>query len=347
MPSAPPAAINVIGHEWAINLLRRQQAIGQIPQSLLLTGPPNVGKSTLACFLAQQLNCIAAEKPCGNCPSCRKLVSGNHPDVRLFDSEDQSLKIDDIRELQHELVLSPNESRYRIALLCNFERATQSAANALLKTLEEPASQVVLVLTAADPAGLLPTIVSRCQGLTLRPLPTATICTALQTHWQADPTQAELLAQLAAGRMGWAVRALNDPEFLERRERRWQDMVALLRAGRVERLAYAQQLSYNVPHLKETLTLWLIIWRDMLMLQSGASQTKIINLDWRERLQDLAVHSTVAQTHDMVARLRVALINLERNVNPRLNMEVLLLKLPSSKLANQQIGKSTNQQSSI
>jgi DNA polymerase-3 subunit delta' len=248
--------------------------------------------------------------------------------VRLFDNDDQALKIDDIRELQRELSLSPNEGPYRIALLCNFERATLSAANALLKTLEEPPPPVILILTAADPRALLPTIVSRCQVLTLRPLPTSTIVDALQTYWQADPTQADLLAQLAAGRLGWAVRALNDADFLERRERYWQDLLALIKGGRVERLAYAQQLSYNPLQLKEVLILWLTIWRDLLVLQSGASQTKIINLDWRERLQSLAGHNTLAQTREMVVRLRTALLNLERNVNARLNLDVLLLKLP-------------------
>ena len=79
------------------------------------------------------------------------------------------------------------------------------------------------------------------------------------------------------------------------------------------------------------LILWLTIWRDLLLLQSGAAQTKIMNLDWQERLQALARHSSLAQTSQMVTRLRTALINLERNVNPRLNMEVLLLKLPSSR----------------
>ncbi len=331
MPNTPNASVQLIGHEWAAALFRRQQANERMPQALLLTGPPNVGKSTLARFLAQQLNCAAAEKPCGACPSCRKLVSGNHPDVRLFDSDDQALKIDDIRELQRELSLSPNEGRYRIALLCNFERATLSAASALLKTLEEPPSTVILILTAADPRGLLPTIVSRCQMLALRPLPTPTVVEALQTHWQAEATQADLLAQLAAGRLGWAVRALSDPDFLERRERHWQELLTLIKSGRVERLAYAQQLSYDPLQLKEVLILWLTVWRDLLVLQSGASQTKIMNLDWRERLQALAGHSNLAQAREMVVRVRTTLLNLERNVNPRLNLDVLLLKLPSSK----------------
>jgi DNA polymerase-3 subunit delta' len=218
-----------------------------------------------------------------------------------------------------------------VVVLADFERATLSAANALLKTLEEPASQALLILTAVDPGALLPTVVSRCQMLALRPLPPQRIVEALQTHWHASPDQAELLAQLAAGRLGWAVRALEDQELLARRERHLQELLALLGAGRVERLAYAQQLSRDLALLKEVLALWLTVWRDLLLLQSGAAQTKLMNLDWQDRLQTMAGHSSLAQAKDMIVRLRTALLNLERNVNPRLNLEVLLLKLPSSR----------------
>jgi DNA polymerase-3 subunit delta' len=323
--------VNVIGHEWAIALLQRQQQAGRVPQALLLTGPPHVGKSTLARYLAQRLNCRGESPPCGICSSCRKLVTGNHPDVRIFDSDDQPLRIDHIRELQRELSLSPNEGQYRVALLCNFERATNSAANALLKTLEEPASPVILILTAADSGTLLPTIVSRCQILTLRPLSTSLVVEALQTRWGADLAQAELLAQLAVGRPGWAIRALDDQELLERRERHLQELLELLAGSRVDRLSYAHRVSRDPVLLKEVLTQWLTLWRDLLLLQSGAAQTKIMNLDWQEKLQSLARQTSVTQAAEMVARLRLALMNLERNVNPRLSLEVVLLKLPSSR----------------
>lgn len=338
MESSPNFKVRLIGHEWAVSLLARQQQAGRVTQSLLLTGPPQIGKSTLARYWAQTLNCEGDAPPCGGCRSCRRIMSGNHPDIRIFDSDDQPLKIDDIRELQRELALSPNEGRYRVALLCNFERATNSAANALLKTLEEPASQVVLILTATDPGALLPTIVSRCQMLALRPLAIETMVATLQTQWQASPEQAELLARLAAGRLGWAARALADQELLVRREQHWQELLDLLEGSRVERLAYAQKVSRDPATLKEVLMLWLAIWRDLLLLQSGAAQNdlspaRIINLDWVEKLQALARHNTLAQAVEMVIRLRTALVNLERNVNPRLNLEVVLLKLPSNRMS--------------
>jgi DNA polymerase-3 subunit delta' len=326
------AQIQVIGHKWAVDLLKQQAAAERVPQALLITGPLNVGKSTVARFFAQYLNCQAADRPCGQCISCRKVVSGNHPDVRLWDDDPEAfqdtIKIDQIRELQRELALSPYEGQYRVALLCNFERATLSAANALLKTLEEPNSQVVLVLTATDPGALLPTIVSRCQVLALRALPTQEVGQALQTHWHASPEQAELLAQLAAGRLGWAIGALEDKNLLERRERYLNDLLDLLQMSRVDRLAYAYDLSRNQAQVKETLMSWLTIWRDLLLLQSGG-QTKILNLDWQNTLQNLANQSNLTQSQAMVVKLRAALTNLQHNVNPRLNLESVLLKMPT------------------
>jgi DNA polymerase-3 subunit delta' len=327
MNTSPLAQIQMVGHQWAVDLLKRQALAGRVPHALLLTGPLNVGKTTLARFFAQYLNCRGQDKPCGRCVSCLKLVSGNHPDVRMWDDDSEAIKIDEIRELQHELHLSPYEGQYRVAILSNFERATLSAANALLKTLEEPAPQVVLILTATDPGALLPTIVSRCQGLALRALPTPDVVEALQQRWLASPEQAEVLAQLAAGRLGWAVRALQDNSVLERREAYLSDLLDLLRMSRGDRLAYAVELSQNAVLLRETLLGWLTIWRDLLLLQSDC-QTKILNLDWQETLQNLAGRGTLTQSQEMVTRLRAALENTGYNVNPRLNLETVLLKMP-------------------
>jgi DNA polymerase-3 subunit delta' len=136
-----------------------------------------------------------------------------------------------------------------------------------------------------------------------------------------------LLAQLSAGRLGWAVRALTDPSLLERRETCLQDLLDLLVMHRMERLAYAQTLSRNQAILKETMLVWLTIWRDLLLLLSGG-QTKILNLDWQERLQTIAAQATLTQARQMVDKLREALLNLDYNVNSRLNLEVVLLKMP-------------------
>jgi len=320
---------SVIGHEWAVDLLLHGLAGGRVSHATLIVGPPHIGKTTLARWFAQTLNCTGGPpQPCGECSSCRKLNSGNHPDVRILDAPGQALKIGEVRDLQRDLSLSPYEGRWRVALLCDFERATVEAANALLKTLEEPAAQVVLLLTAPEAGILLPTIVSRCQVLSLRPLPLAQAREALVERWGADPAQAELLAHLSGGRLGWAVRALADQALLARRAERLDDLAVLSAEGRVERLAYAAALSRDPALSREVLALWLGWWHDVLLLASG-SRVNVTNVDRLAALHQQAGQVSPRQAQRMVARLRSVVNNLDQNVNLRLALEVLLLSLPS------------------
>jgi len=318
---------NLIGHQWVIDLLHHQQQTKQIPQSVLIVGPPNVGKSTVAKYMMQMLNCQGVNKPCHQCIACRKTLHGNHPDLFLVDRETETLKIETIRTLQRMVSLSPVEGRHRVALLCHFETATNAAANALLKTLEEPPPQVVIILTAADSGILLPTIVSRCQIITLRPLPQAEVAQVLATHWQVETEQAYLLAQLSGGRLGWAIQALQDETLLTRRQEQLTTFVTLLSATRVDRLQAAQQISQQPTTIKEALANWITLARDLMLLHTG-SQTSLINIDWQNQLEPLAQHFTIVQLYEMITLLRQALMNLDRNVNSRLNLDVTLLKLP-------------------
>jgi len=177
---------SVIGHEWAVALLRRSLAENRVGHAYLITGSPQVGKTTLARTFAQALNCThpdADERPCDACRSCRLVSAGNHPDVPFIEPDGASLKIDQIRALQRQVALSPVEGRWKGYILREMERATAEAANALLKTLEEPPSHAVLILTASEAEVLLPTIVSRCQTVPLRPLSQQAIAQALVSRW--------------------------------------------------------------------------------------------------------------------------------------------------------------------
>jgi DNA polymerase-3 subunit delta' len=255
------------------------------------------------------------------------VITGNHPDVRILDTPGETIRIDQVRELQQELALLPYEGRWRVAILSEFERATPEAANALLKTLEEPPSYVALLLTANHIDRLLPTIVSRCQLLWLRPLTISQVQQALISQWGVEPSLAELLAHLSGGRIGWAVSTFQDREALARREESLEQISNLLGQSRVYRLAYAAALSRNPKLLEETLMLWSSWWHDILLLKSGA-QVPLCNIDQTEHLHEQAQHVTLDQARRMLEQVEFVIQCLEQNVNARLAIEVLLLSWP-------------------
>lgn len=318
----------ILGHAWAVALLRRGLETGRLAHAYLFCGPPQIGKTRLALALAQALNCDQPDPPCGRCPSCQKIERSVHPDVRLIAGEGSggSILIDQIRQLQREAILSPYETRQRVFILRRIDLTTIEAANALLKTLEEPPPHVTLILTAVD-AGLLPsTVVSRCQRLDLRPVARHQIEAGLQARG-VPVERARLLARLSGGRVGWALEAAEDEEVLEARQQGLEALARLLTVGRVERLEYAQQVGGDAAACRKLVELWATWWRDLLVL-NGHGEDHLLNVDGAGELWSWEGQSSVPLAGSMLDALQATANQLEANVNPRLAMEGLLLKLP-------------------
>lgn len=329
MPATSGHRWPVVGHEWAVEQLDRAIRHGRERHAYLITGPDRIGKTTLARAFIMALNCTGGDPPCGQCRVCTLTAKDAHPDVTLVESEmmGSTLKIEQVRELQQILALRPYEARYRVAILRRFHEANPAAANALLKTLEEPSPHVVLILTANAPENLLPTIVSRCQPLHLRPLPVRAVREALEHHWGAPPDTAQTLAQLSGGRIGWAIQALQNPSELEQRKAALETLEQALSGSLRERFALVEDLPLEKPALITVLDTWQGYWRDVLLLASG-SRTPITNIDHAEPLRHLARRIGPNDAQQALAATRRTLDSLGSNVNLRLALETLMLDYP-------------------
>ncbi len=323
---------HIVGHEWAVRQLQTAIEHDEVPHALLISGPDNVGKMTLARLVAGALLCKgqADERPCGVCLACRKLASGNHPDLMLVEpeEEDGALKIDQIRAVERFLALTPNESPRKIALIAAFERATIGAANALLKTLEEPPAYAHLILLAQDADGLLPTIVSRSQQIVLRPLATATVEQALREQWNVPAEQATRLARISGGRIGWAIRAATDVVYHQRMENALALLLDVLHQDLPARFDTAQALIRDASvNVSETLEYWLTGWRDVLLIQTGNAE-RAIHQQHHTTLTQIAQHVPLPATVSTLKAVEGCQEALQRNANAQLALENLLLNLP-------------------
>ena len=323
-------------------LKRLEPSLRQRRQShaYLLSGPAHVGKMTLAVNLAQAMNCLEGPGiPCGSCTQCTRIAQGIHADVRTVapgQGEDARsartmIGISDVKEVLHRVSLNPYEGSTSVVIFDGAESMSEDAANALLKTLEEPPPQVMFLLLTANEGALLPTITSRCQTLSLLTLSKDQMVDRLATSHQATPEQAEQLFRLSRGCLGWAINALEDTQVLEQRQADLERLQETLDAGLVTRFTYANEVASlfgsDRDAAKELLALWLRWWRDLLLIKEGVEEF-LHNADHADSLRGQASGLTTPEIVQFINRLMQTLSSLDSNVNPRLAMEVLMLNLP-------------------
>ncbi|MEC9141091.1 MAG: DNA polymerase III subunit delta' [Chloroflexota bacterium] len=317
-----------VGHPGPLNLLGHSIKKDRLAHAYLVTGPPHVGKTTLALDLAAAVNCEEASPPCGECPQCLHVWGSRHADIQLLgvaEEEGQKvIKIDAIRDVAHQAHLNPFEGRSRVIIIESAEHLSDEAANALLKLLEEPPPHLLLLLLTASPDQILATIHSRCQRIDLHPLSTEQVTEALTTKWEVPDKDASALANLSNGCIGWAAEAWVDSSIMETRDRRLQRLTTAVSAGLEERFAYAAEIAGLLPQqrtaVRETLDLWAKWWRDLLITKANISAGVDAESSTTEPTTTtlLTVVGQILRTQEL----------LDMNVNPRLALEALMLSWP-------------------
>jgi len=336
----------IIGQERAIQFLKQAMARERMPHAYLFVGIHGVGKTATAMALTQAVNCLepVKEEGCGHCRSCRQILGGNFPDLFTVNPDGQFIKIEQIRELNHSFSFKPVSGRYRVSIIRQAESMTEEAANSFLKTLEEPPEGNILILNVTEPLDLLPTIVSRCQKVSFRPIPAPLLTKWLIDHKQATEAKAEVLARISEGSLGKALE-MEDEGFFQRRQDYVSQLQSLPKLSPVELLNMAMTLSGKGKRkaseaqvkggagLIGPLDIWKTCYRDLLLLKMGCREERLINIDYSDQLKKLSENYRMHALIQCIMHLDRAQREVSRGRNLDLLMENTVLTL--RKLAGQ------------
>ncbi len=302
---------------------------------MLFYGVPGIGKRTTAIVFAMASNCQEwmsgtrrALTPCGFCRSCRKIISGNHPDVIHIKPSNAVIRIVQIRELLQTLSLKPYESKTRVAIISDAHAMNPEASNALLKMLEEPPDQTVLILTTEQRFDLLPTVVSRCQQIRFKPLSKATLKNLLVEKQDMVPENADILAALANGSFTKAVE-MSQGNWLHKRSWIIGEMASLESKSIGLLLAFAESLSKNKEVLLDTLDVMSVWLRDVLVYKW--SPQNIVNEDMIGKIQNASRKCSEASLLSQITLIQNVRKDIRANANVRLTLDSMVVRLAKVK----------------
>ena len=318
----------IIGHQKQVETLRSALAHGRLHHAYLFVGPDGVGKRTVALSLARAIQCSERHDDfCGHCANCARIQASNHPDVRVTEPlpGKKEISIQQIREIEKELNFRSFSGGRKIAVIDPATLMNLPAQNALLKTLEEPPQDSVLILVASNAGGLLPTLRSRCLRLSFSPLQRDLLAGFLVARNGTRPEEADFLAAMAMGSLGRAIRI--DSEELRERRRIWIDTLSSLGAGDYRAATQAAEALANNRDESLKFLEWAETWyRDLLIHAVTQSSRDIVNLDMLTRIQEHG-HADMEDILSSIAQTIEASQGIQRNLNRRMVLENLFFNL--------------------
>jgi DNA polymerase III subunit delta' len=317
----------VVGHAKQLETLRAALSSRRLHHAYLFLGPEGVGKRTVAVALAKAIHCDESNgDSCGRCVNCARIDDANHPDVRVVEalSGKKEISIQQIREIERELRYRSFSGKRKIAIVDPAAMMNPSAQNALLKTLEEPPEDSLIILIAPNAGGLLPTLRSRCLRLSFAPLPRAEVAAFLQNKRGIKVEDAEFLAAMGMGSIGVAV-SLDQATLTEKR-RVWSGMLSSLKAGDYQSAsAAAEALAASRDEALEFLA-WAESWyRDLIVHIVTDKGDELVNLDMREQIEQQGIAVGAERALEALTRITNAAGGIHRNLNRRMVLEKFLL----------------------
>ncbi len=318
---------DVRGQEEQITLLRNAIEKDRLAHAYLFFGMKGVGKRTTAEVFAKALNCTEGRlDACDRCISCLKIEKRNHPDVVVLKAAGQFIRIQEIREVRNQMRFRPFEGRKRVFVLVDAETMNIAAANALLKTLEEPSPSNILILLSSRPHRLPATIVSRCQKVRFRPLAREGVAGYLREKMGLGEEEADLLAASAGGSIGRAVEMQRDSE-LQVRDQLIAGISRCRKDDPVGLLLTAGVLGKDREAILKNLDILRSWYRDVLVYSKTGGGENMIHRNHLETVKTFAEKLTTADVLKNVTAVNRAARAVERNANKHLTLETLLFKL--------------------
>lgn len=320
----------ILGHEQIIEHLQNAIKLQKVSHAYILDGEEGAGKNMLARAFAQTLQCErGGTEPCGECHSCKQAMSGNQPDIITVTHEKPaSIGVEDIRgQLCGDIQIKPYSSPYKIYIVDEAEKMTVQAQNALLKTIEEPPAYGVIMLLTTNADAFLPTILSRCVTLKLRPVKNEIIRPYLMEKYHIPDYQAEVCTAFARGNVGKAERLAQSEQFAELKSH----LLHLLRHLRdmevyelTEAVRSASEYKTEINDYLDLMALW---FRDVLLFKATRQIDGLVFTEEINAISAQAQKSSYEGLERILKALEKAKVRLNANVNFELTMELLMLTI--------------------
>lgn len=320
----------ILGNEMVKDHFKKAIANHKISHAYILTGEAGMGRKSIANAFAMTLLCEkGGSEPCMNCHACKQVMSGNHPDLIYVTHEKPgSIGVDDVREqINDTIMIRPYSSYYKIYIVDEAEKMTVQAQNALLKTIEEPPAYAVIILITTNQEAFLPTILSRCVQMKLKPLKDFTIKNYLTQNLHIAEKDADICAAFARGNLGKAIHLALSDEF---RELFQKVMVLVKNVGTMDismLLDCTREMREQNFDIGEVLDLMQLWYRDVLMFKVTKDMNLLIFKDEYKMINETGEKIDYAGLEAILAAIDTARTRLNANVNMELAMELLLLTM--------------------